>query len=190
MFHRTATALATIVAGFAGCAGSSNGSQRAASAPPPYASHAAELFDDVIEPEAVGYDLDRAPTPMTPMNSNRLRERAQVGDAVVRAHVTTVTSKDEDTGQTWQIGLHTIETLAGSRSPPADFTVQIQNNGPSAGIVRAFEGRLIGKTFVAFVREFAAPGIGGDTDLHFHLAPDARPELAAVEAAVRMDQVR
>jgi hypothetical protein len=173
----------------AGCASSATALRDPSKAPPSYAAHATELFDDAIEPSAVGYELDLAPTPTTPGNSNLLRERAQVGDAVVRAHVTTVTAKEEDKGRSWQIGLHTVERLAGSNSFPADFTVEILPTGPSAGILRAFEARLIGKTFVAFVREFARPGETGDAELHFHLAPDAKPDIAAVLAASTIDQV-
>jgi hypothetical protein len=190
MLRFTIAPLAVMAAALGGCAGTTNGARGPGNTMPAYAGHAADLFDDAIEPAAVGYELDQAPTAGTPMSSNRLRERAQVGDAVVRAHVTTVTSKDEDKGRTWQIGLRTVETIAGSSSFPNDFTVEIEPSGPSAGIVRAFESRLIGKTFLAFVREFARPGADGDAELHFHLAPDAKPDIGAVLAAVKMDQVR
>jgi hypothetical protein len=129
------------------------------------------------------------------MNDNLLRERAQVGDAVVRGRVTTVTSKDEDRGRTWQISFHTIERLGGSGPLDTDFTVQVQPSGPAAGILRAIGPRLIGMTFVAFVREFAHPGAlsdGGadDSDLHFHLAQDNRADAAAVRSAFTVDKVR
>jgi hypothetical protein len=124
------------------------------------------------------------------MNDSLVRERSQVGDAVVRARVTTVTSKDEDKGRSWQISLHALEKLAGNGPLDADFTVQVMPGGPASGVMRAFEGRLIGMTFVAFVREFARPGPPGDTDLHFHFAPDARDEWAAVHTAIMADQVR
>ncbi len=190
MLRLTITPVAMVAAALGGCAGTTNCARDPGNTMPAYAGHAAELFDDAIEPAAVGYELDQAPTPETPMSSNRLRERAQVGDAVVRAHVTTVTSKDENKGRTWQIGLRTVETIAGSSSFPTDFTVEIESSGPSAGIVRAFESRLIGKTFLAFVREFARPGADGDAELHFHLAPDGKPDIGAVLAAVKTDQVR
>ncbi len=157
---------------------------------PTYAGHATELFDDAIEPAAVGYELEEAPSSTPPLSNNLLRKRAQVGDAVVRAHVTTVTSKDEDRGRSWQIGLHTVELVAGLSSFPTDFTVEINPSGAAVGILRAFEGRLIGKTFLVFVREFARPGAAGETELHFHLAADAKPDVAAAQAAAIMDQVR
>src|SRR5579864_9570688 len=104
---------------------------------PAYTGHATDLFDDAIEPAAVGYELDRA---AVPMNSSALRERAQVGDAVVRARVTTITSKEEDRGNTWHIGLHTLQRLAGDGPLDDDFTLQVNPSGAAAGILRAFEG--------------------------------------------------
>jgi hypothetical protein len=145
------------------------------------------LFDDAIEPRAVGYELDRA---LPPLNDKLLRERAQVGDAVVRARVTTVTSKDEDKGRSWQIGLHSLEKLGGPGPLPTDFTVHMDQRSPSAGIMRAFEGRLISMTFIAFVREFARPEAPEESDLHFHLTPDGKADIAAVHAAFTRDQVR
>jgi hypothetical protein len=170
----------------AACGGGSN--HRPARALPPYSSRAAELFDDAIEARAVGYQLDNAAPP--PMNDNILRERAQVGDAVVRARVTTITSKDEDKGRTWQIGFHTIEKLGGSGPLDSDFTVQVQPGGPAAGIMRALGPQMMGITFLAFVREFARSGASDDSELHFHLSADNRAAAAAVRSAFSVDKVR
>jgi len=168
------------------CGGGS--SHRPARALPEYSGRAAELFDDAIEARAVGYQLDNAAPP--PMNDNLLRERAQVGDAVVRARVTTITSKDEDKGRTWQIGFHTIEKLGGSGQLDPDFTVQVQPGGPASGIMRALGPQMMGMTFVAFVREFARPGASDDSELHFHLSADNRAAAAAVHSAFSVDKVR
>ncbi|HEY8038442.1 MAG TPA: hypothetical protein VIF15_01560 [Polyangiaceae bacterium] len=154
---------------------------------PPYTGQAVELFDDGLEPNAVGYPLEQGAAPMT---DNRLRERTQTGDAVVRARVVTVTSKQEDQGRSWQIGMHTLERLAGTGPLEQDFTVTVPSTAPAAGIVHAFEGKLIGSTFVAFVREFERPRAPGDSDLHFHLAVDSKDEVQAVKSAVLLDQVR
>jgi hypothetical protein len=157
---------------------------------PAYADHARELFDDVLEPSAVGIELDQNGGPSADL---LLRERAQVGNAVVRARVTTITTRDDDTGRIWQIDFHTVDRLAGSGPLDADFAVDLGPSSPSVGIMRAFAPRLFGSTFVVFVREFAgqaAQGAAGDPDLHFHLAPDSKEEETAVRTAGRPDQVR
>jgi hypothetical protein len=187
MFRVKAAALAAIVAALPACGAGTSGPREPRRTLPVYLGHAAELFDDAFEPEALGFEL----VPTAPAARNfLLRERTQVGDYVVRALLTTVTSTEEDRGRSWQLAFQTIETLAGSHPPEARFTVKAGPDSPSAGYLRALEGRLIGKTFVAFVREFAHPGDTGASDLHFHLAPDAKPEVEAVRVAVATDSVR
>jgi hypothetical protein len=181
-------ALAVIATVLPACGGSNVGPRGPGRPLPPYIGHSAELFDDAIEGKAVGYELDRGAPP--PMNDNALRERAQVGDAVVRARVTTVTSKDEDKGRSWQIGFHTLEKLGGSAPIGVDFTVQVEPYGPSAGILRALGGHLLGSTFVVFLREFAVQGLPDESFLHFHATGDGKANVAAVHSAFTMDRVR
>ncbi len=175
----------------AACGGAAGTPEHPVRPLPPYAGHAVELFDDAIEPTAIrGFQLSVPDDPNAnlPRSDNLLRERTQVGDAVVRARVTTVTAKDEDRGRTWHLGLHTLQRLAGTGPLDSDFTLEVGMTGASSGIVRAFENRLIGQTFIAFVREFSRPA--NETELHFHLAPDAKDESDAVSAAALLDRVR
>ncbi|MBV9949883.1 MAG: cobalamin ABC transporter substrate-binding protein [Myxococcales bacterium] len=172
---------AAAIVGAACACGGAAATGRAPDAPlPAYRGHAVELFDDTIEPRAVGFELERTAAPRA---DALLRERTQVGDAVLRGRVTTVTSKDEDKGRTWQVGLHVIHRLAGKTPVGDDVTVELGPGSPSAGILRSWEGRLIGKSFILFVREFAREGSAGDSDLHFHLVRDGEEEAAAVRAA-------
>lgn len=155
---------------------------------PAWSGHALDLFDDGIEPMAVGYPMD---TTAAPESDTRVRERTQTGDAVVRATVMTVTSKVEDAGRSWQIGLHTVQRLGGSGPIDADFTLSVGPHDPAAGIVQAFEGRMIGKSVIVFVREFAREGAPpGEGDLRFHIASDSPDEQKAVNAAILAQQVR
>lgn len=175
--------------GLVACGGGAQGGRGADHPLPPYAGHAVELFDDGIEPLAVGYPMD---TNAPPEGDTRVRERSQTGDAVVRATVMTVTSKVEDSGRSWQIGLHAMERLGGSGPLDADFTLTVAPHDPAAGIVQAFEARMIGKSVIAFVREFAREGAppGEAGDLRFHIAADSADEQRAVMAAILAQQVR
>jgi hypothetical protein len=146
---------------------------------PGWAGHAAELFDDTIEPAAVGLDFDRG---YTPKSDPALRERAQVSDAVLRVKVSTVTARKDGPEATYHLGLHTVEKLHGEHPPQADFTVTINKASESHGIMKNFESRLVGYAFVAFVREFVRAD--GDRDVHFHLAPDTKEVKAAVADAL------
>jgi hypothetical protein len=161
----------------------------------PYAGHVTELFDDVIEPAAVGYqDADQGGAPK---DDALLRERTQTGDAVVRARVVTVTSGPESQGHGWRIGLRTLETVAGKRPPEAEFTFVVEGKAPAAGIVRMLDARLVGATFVVFVRTFdhaddaSDPGAAhGAAELHFHFAKDDKDELGAVREASLLGEVK
>ena len=157
---------------------------------PSYSGHAAELFDDRIEPGALGSQLGVLDdgTAVTARADNLLRERTQVGDAVVRARVTTVTSQAEEKGLSWQIGFVTIDRLAGSRPLDDEFVLRVASTGPAAGILRANAARLLGTTVIAFVHAFRNPS--EETELHFHVARDDKAEIDAVGAAVLRDQVR
>jgi hypothetical protein len=151
----------------------------------PYAGRQADLFDDTIEPAAVGLDFDKGYAPRV---DKTLRERAQVGDAVLRVRVATVTAKKDGPDATYQLGLHTVEKLAGKNAPPGDFTVQINKASESHGIMKNFESRLVGYAFVAFVREFSAAG--GEREVHFHLAPDTKEVKLAVGDAMLLGELK
>lgn len=151
----------------------------------PYSGAAAKLFDDAIDPAAVGLDYDKG---YSPRADKALRERSQTGDAVVRVRVATVTAKTDGPEKVYQLGLHTVEKLTGKSPPAADFNVQITKASESLGIMNNFESRLVGYAFVAFVREFGAPG--GDRELHFHLAPDTKDVKTAVGDAILLGELR
>jgi hypothetical protein len=166
-----------------GCGGSMP-LTRAPRALPAYDTLSTELFDDGIEPTAVGFPIAQVATPET---DNRLRERTQVGDAVVRARVITVS---EDTAHNWQLVFQSVEVIRSSKGDGTvekDFILQVQPTDPSAGILKSMSGRLVGHTFVVFLRTFrhgSGAQAGDDADLHFHVAPDTKDEIASVRAAL------
>lgn len=177
----TLPALCAALVASTGCSGAAAGGRAPGYPLPPYTDRDVAVFDDAIDPRAVGYELERA---INPNGDALLRERAQLSDAALRARVTTVSSKNEDRGLSWEIGFRTVEKLAGPGPIGDEFTVDVGPHSSSAGILRAWDGRLIGKSFVVFVRAFARADSPGDADLHFHVAPDTKDEAAAVRAAV------
>ncbi len=148
---------------------------------PAYAGHSAEIFDDVIEPAAVGISLDVRPDPHT---DKPLRERAQLADAVLRARVTTVTARPDDRGTGYILGVKTVQMLSGHFPPGETFEVTVASTNPTTGIIKAMEGQIVGKSFIGFVRAFVRPD--GDQELHFHLAADTKDELGAVQDAIAL----
>jgi len=149
-----------------------------------YQGRQADLFDDSIDPAAVGLDFDKG---YAPRLDKSLRERAQVGDAVLRVRVATVTAKTDGPESSYQLGLHTVEKLTGKNAPPTDFTLNIDKQSESHGILKNFESRLVGYAFIAFVREFSH---GEERSVHFHLAPDTKEVKTAVGDAVLLGEFK
>ncbi len=148
---------------------------------PAFAGRSTDLFDDSIEAAAVGISLD--PTG-DPRSDRTLRERTQVGDAVVRVRVTTITAKQEENGTGYVLGLQTLEKLAGRFPPNVTFEIAVGRTSPSVGILKSLEGAVVGKSFVAFLRTFARPN--GEPETHFHFAPDTKDERGAVSDAAAL----
>jgi len=180
-------ALSITSAGILGCGGASAGGKNAPRPLPSYAGRATQLFDDDIEPRAVGIDLSLSQLPPIPRADATLRERTQVGDAVLRARVDTVTAKNDGVNSRYDLGLRTLERLAGDHPPPGgSFTVRIDHTSPAANILKNFQNRLGGRIFVVFVREFVRPD--GDTELHFHASPDDKDVAGAVREAAGLGE--
>ena len=155
---------------------------------PPYDEHSKKLFDDAIDPAAVGLSLEVETR--TPLTDATLRERTQVGDAVVRAKVSTVTEKKDEregTNVEYQLGLQVLEKLTGEHPPPDDVVVRFDKDSPSAGILNSLGARLGGKTFVVFIKEFKT-----DTDPRFyaHFSADSKDVISAVKDAVALQSFK
>jgi hypothetical protein len=172
-------ALLLTVALTTGCGGGARDPNAPSRPLPAYAGRSVELFDDTIEPAAVGLDFDRGYQPRT---DPLFRERAQLSDAVLRVKVQTVTARREGGEATYQLGLLTLEKLGGPHPPSERFDVTIRKGSESHGIMRSFESRLVNREFVAFVRDFVRPD--GDREIHFHLAPSTKAVTTAVTDAL------
>lgn len=162
------------------------GSADAPSRPlPAYEGRSVDLFDDAIDPRAVGLNLDDA---RTPQSDPIVRERTQVADAVVRVKVQTVTAKKEGDDVQFQLGLQVVEKLGGAHELPDSVLVRIDKSSPSLGILKSLDTRIGGKTFVAFVREFK--GSDGEPRYYAHFSADSKDVVAAVKDAMALQEFK
>lgn len=152
---------------------------------PSWEGRQTELFDDAIDPRAVGLNLDDT---RTPQSDAKVRERTQLGDAVVRARIDTVTQKRNGDDVEYQLGLRVLETLTSTHAPPEEFVVRFDKSSPSAGIVRSLDARLGGKTFVVFVREFKGPD--NEPRFYAHFASDSKDVVAAVKDSMALSEFK
>ena len=112
----------------------------------------------------------------------------RLADIVLRARVATVTGESGGGVHSYQISFKTVERLAGKHPVGEEFTVRIDKNSPSLGIVKSMEGQLVGKTLVVFAKAFGRTD--GGREIHFHAAADGADIAAAVKEAVILDEVK
>ena len=151
-----------------------------------YSGHFAELFDDAIEPRAVGLGLDLDAS-STPKGDRYFRQRAQEADVIVRARVSTVTGKQDGPDTSYHVGFKVVEVIGGTHPLGDELVVRMDRSSPGIGVVRSFEGRLVGRTMVVVARAFVRPD--GDQEIHVHVAPDTKEVVAAVREAVILNEV-
>lgn len=151
---------------------------------PTWEGHAPEVFDDNIEPAAVGFSLDGP----SPRSDRFLRERAQTADVVARVRVSTVTVDSIGEQSTYHLGVHIVDApLATPRVADRAFELHIRPTSRAFGIAKAVDARLRGLTFIAFIRRFA--GEAGEPEFHWHLSPDTAEVTAAVREAVVLGEL-
>ncbi|WP_437929203.1 cobalamin ABC transporter substrate-binding protein [Sorangium sp. So ce291] len=146
--------------------------------------HAVEVFDDNIEPAAVGFSLDGP----SPRSDPFLRERAQTADVVTRVRVSTVTVDSIGEQSSYHLGVQTADApLTTPRVQDRSFELHIRPTSRAFGVAKAVDARLRGLTFIAFIRRFA--GEAGEPEFHWHLSPDTAEVAAAVKEAVVLGEL-
>lgn len=152
-------------------------SHPAAEAAAAYDERAARLFDDAIEPAAVGL----VPFPPSPRGDPTFRERVAVAETIARVRVTTVTADSIDGMPTYHVTLVALgPPLAGRELTDGRLELTITSASPAFGIARTLDAQLVGRAFVGFFHRFAS---GVESPLFFHLAADSADVVAAVEEA-------
>ncbi len=179
--------LAITAAGASGCAGADTGEPQSARSLglPNWAGQDKELFDDQIDPAALGM--------VASSNSTRRDEalwaRAQSAEIVGRVRVQTVTVDTKAGEQKYHLGLQFANELLGpTKLEERVFEVTIEPRDPAYGIAKALDTGLHGRTFVGFLKRFA--GADDQVEVHFFLAPDSAEVGKAVQEAVAIKEVR
>jgi hypothetical protein len=160
------------------------GEGRAAAGMPKWEARARAMFDDNIDPAAVGLSMEGP----SPRSDPYLRERAQTADVVARVRVQTVTVDSVGDQSTYHLGIQVgVPTLTQAKVPDRTFELSIKPQSGAFGIAKAFDNRLRGQTFVAFLRRFANDD--GDVELHWHLSADTAEVVSAVKEAVVLREI-
>jgi len=151
---------------------------------PRWEGHAREVFDDIIDPAAVGLSMEGP----SPRSDPFLRERAQTADVVARVRVHTVTVDAVGDQRTYHLGIQVTDPpLTHLEIPERSFELLIKPSSGAFGIVKAFDARLRGATFIGFVHHFASEG--GEPEVHWHLSADTAEVATAVKEAVVLKEL-
>lgn len=170
----------------AGCGSDGQDAQAPLSAAglPLWEGRAREVFDDGIDPAAVGLSLEGT----SPRADPFLRERAQTADLVARVKVTTVTVESNGRESTYHLVVQVgVPPLAAPKIQDRSVELIIRPSGRAFGIARAFDARLQGMTFVGFMARFAGPE--GEPEIHWHLSADTAEVVTAVKDAVALAEL-
>ena len=165
-----------------GCGGSDKVTVASTDEPlDPWQGPLAALFDDSINPAAVGLSLEGTRAQDDPM----IRSRCGTADLVARLRINTVTRDAVGAKITYHLILHVGEPPL-LRTKLADRTLElvIHQSSSAFGIVSSLEPSLRGRTFIGFVRRFAGPH---GPELHWMLTADT-PEVAAVVSAATIGE--
>jgi hypothetical protein len=142
-----------------------------------------EVFDDQIEPAAVGLADG-----VNPRTDPLLHERAKTAAVVARVQVSTVTVETIGDTVRYHLVVQVIPPpLAEPKLADQNFDLVIRPSSRAYGIARAFDARLRGSTFIGFVQRFA--DAHGEPEWHWHLCPDTSDVVAAVKDAVALAEL-
>jgi hypothetical protein len=178
-----ALALASLAPGLGGC-GSGPPAVSPTSELPRWEGRAPVIFDDNIDPAAVGLSLDGP----SPRSDAHMRERAQTADVVARVRVQTVTVDSSGDHQTYHLGIQVgIPTLTPAKVPDRTFELSIKSTSGAFGIARSFDARLRGQTFIGFIKRYGTDD--GEVAVHWHLSPDSAEVATAVKEALALGEV-
>src|SRR5262249_32583089 len=136
-------ALAFAGLGATGCEPAAPVKAGTASGLPRWEAHEREVFDDNIDPAAVGLSMDGP----SPRNDAHLRERAQTADVVARVRVNPVPIDSVGEQKPYPLGIQVgVPTLSTARVRDRTFELLTRPSSGVFGIAKAFEARLRGQT--------------------------------------------
>ena len=159
---------------------------------PPYRAEATRLFDDRIDPTAVGL----ADVATKPRSDPTLRARTYNAEAVARMRVATVTVDMAQGKPIYHLSLVFLDGALVRRGfSDNQVEISVRSDSPAFGVVKWLDTRLIGCTFIGFIHRFAdaaadgGPLVEPQVTVRFHLAADTPDVLAAVREAQTLGEV-
>lgn len=183
---RAASALSLCVAlltvGSAGCGPARSANEIQIDKLPEYTGAAAKLFNDSIEPSALGLSLEK----VTFKNDAHFRERVQQADVVSEVEITTVTvgKTDEKSVYFLQFEPQQGYTKLGLASDMLELRVA---DGEGAyPLINMIQARARGRKLIGMWKRFRE---GNAATLHWYFAPDNEDTVSATKEALTLREL-
>lgn len=142
----------------------------------------AELFDNSIEPAAIGFSGQG-----TAEYRNLLIERSQNAEYILRARIATVTTEGYEQTKKYNVTLKVAGEPLGGTKPPSDtFTVVLTPADSSYRLVRSRDLQLVGTPVIALMRRFTTRE---GKVLRWYLAPDSQQTIDLVKQGQMLSRV-
>jgi hypothetical protein len=149
----------------------------------PYTGRAVELFDDKVDAASVGL----ADVNVNPHRDPVFHERVTQAEAIARMRVSTVTIDKVEGQPVYHVSLVFVTSLVNRGFSENGIELSIGPSSPSFGVVKWLDTRIIGRTFVGFVRRFSGTE---EPVVRFHLSADSPDVLGAIREATALADVK
>lgn len=151
---------------------------------PPYENPSAELFDDTIEPAALGLSMAASGNLQF---DPKFRERAQQADVVSIVRVTTVTISKADDKSTYTLRFEPTREFKGTFEDDLREIVISEHSPQMFSVISAVQTRARGRTMVGFWRRFREQN---RMALHFHFFPDTEDTTKAIQDSLALEDLK
>jgi hypothetical protein len=166
-----------------GCGPRQRGTQIDLSKLPPYTGTAQSLFNDNIEPAALGVSLEKP----SYKGDATFRQRVQSADVVARVKVTTVTIGKSEEKTTYHLQLE-LEDQPFSRQQPGqdELEVSIPEGSYSYSVMNLVKARARGRQMIGMWKRFRE---GEEQAIHWYFVPEDPDSTAAVKEALALQEL-
>jgi hypothetical protein len=150
---------------------------------PFYSNSAAQLFDDRIDPKAVGLaDVGNDPR-LDPV----LRARTQNAEVVGRTRISTINIDSVGGKPVYRLRFKLLDSPVIARGfDNEQLEVAVADDSPAFGIVKWLDTKLVDYAFIGFFRRFSG---NYEPQVRFHLSADDPQVMAAVRDASALREV-
>jgi hypothetical protein len=179
---RATLPLSLMVSALTACGAPQNPQAAALAALPPYKGRDTELFNDSIEPAALGMAMDRPHF----RGNQEFRERAQAAGFVGMAKITTVTVDKVEDRSTYHLRLTRVGAPFAGSDTSTTVDIDVRPHSAAYGLIHQVQTRAQGKTVTAMWKRYRE---GEEAVVHYYLAPDDAETVAAAKEAIALHEV-